>query len=37
LKEGGIRVARFEFVQPTLEDVFIAMIEDQRTLEKSLE
>ncbi len=28
----GIKVARFEMIQPTLEDVFIAMIEDQRTV-----
>ena len=37
LKKAGIQVGSFEFVQPTLEDVFIAMIEDQRTVEDPLE
>ena len=36
LKKAGIQVGSFEFVQPTLEDVFIAMIEDQRTVEDPL-
>jgi ABC-2 type transport system ATP-binding protein len=30
MKERGLRVANFEFIQPSLEDVFIALIERQK-------
>lgn len=33
LKKEGVSVSLFEFIQPTLEDMFIAMIENQRTVE----
>jgi ABC-2 type transport system ATP-binding protein len=31
LKERGVKVSHFEFIQPSLEDVFIAMIENQQS------
>lgn len=37
LKKDGVHVSLFEFIPPTLEDVFIAMIESQRTAEKPLD
>jgi ABC-2 type transport system ATP-binding protein len=33
LKNEGMNVVRFEFIQPSLEDMFITLIENQRTVD----
>jgi ABC-2 type transport system ATP-binding protein len=37
LKGLGINITQFEFIQPTLEDVFISMIEQQQAMEQPAE
>lgn len=36
MKERGLHVSHFEFIQPSLEDVFISMIEHQKKIEPDL-